>query len=292
VLTAYAVGWCLVNLAPFDITVDPGDLADRVRSGQIALLPFRGPDLFSPRWTWDALAETLSAVPLGLFGWRAGRSRGAPAAFAVAMAIVVVVEAAQVFISSHAATTTDVLFAGLGAAAGVSLGRRFVAGGRLAGASPRRTVNWYALAALVAWVGVLGAYHWLPYDFAFDKDAIEDKLGRMSLLPFAGYRGGSYLNALNNLLTKLALSAPIGLAASFVLPSSQARRPIVVVGWFIVGAAIFAGIEFGQLFVPTRLPDPTDVLVGVTGVVAGLRVGSWLRSPEPAPGKVLRQEDI
>ena len=38
-------------------------------------------------------------------------------------------------------------------------------------------------------------------------------------------------------------------------------------------------IEAGQLFLPSRFPDPTDVLVGVAGATAGLLAGRWLRGP-------------
>ena len=281
VLTAFVAGWVVVNLAPFDITVDAGDLAARVRSGKIALVPFSGDAIGTPRWVWDALAEFLAAVPLGLFGllgWRSARLHRRSSAFAIGAAIVLVVEAAQMFIRSHAATTTDAIFASLGVAIGVAIGPRVLARHRQPStiASPS-VLNPIALSAVALWIVVLCAYHWVPYDFTVDTEAIRRKLGRMSLVPFAGYLSGSYLNALNNLLTKTGLALPLGVAASYVVRPGALSRRLLLGGWALFGIAVFGMIEAGQFFLPGRFPDPTDVLVGALAVAGGLRLGYWLR---------------
>jgi VanZ family protein len=47
--------------------------------------------------------------------------------------------------------------------------------------------------------------------------------------------------------------------------------------WIPAWVVIFGAIEAGQLFLPQRFPDPTDVIVGVAGAAAGLGLGRWLR---------------
>ena len=129
VLAGFAAAWLFVNLAPFDITLDLGTLANRVREGRITLLPWGDADVPATRRAWDALAETLSAVPLGMFGLVApiGRRRGSPiAAFAVGATIVLLTELAQAFIRSHTADTADVAFGWLGTGAGVWIGSRLL----------------------------------------------------------------------------------------------------------------------------------------------------------------------
>lgn len=282
-LTGYAVVWAFVNLAPFDITLDPGELARRVRTGMITLVPFGQPGAPTARLVWDAFATTISAVPLGvlgLVGWTGGRvRRDARAAFVPGAVMVVAMEAAQVFIRSHAADMGDAIFGCAGVALGVWIGVRTLSRSRLEidGASPRRVVSAGAIAALTAWFVVLAAYHWMPYDFTVDSSAISRKLARMSLVPFAGYRSGSDLNALNDLLVKLSLSMPLGLLAALAV---RPYRPstILTAGWLAVAAVVFGTIEFGQLFLPSRVPDPTDVLVGVAGTAAGLWLGRWLQA--------------
>lgn len=274
VLVAYAGAWAFVNLAPFDITVDVGDLGERVREGKIALLADTGS---VARFAWDALSELLAAAPLGILGvagWGGRRTRSRFEAFAIGALIVVGVETAQVFIRSHSATGSDLLFAWTGVAIGVVFGTRAL--GALPPAAGHVTATPW-LGAVVVWCLVICAYHWQPYDFAVDSELIRRKLARMSLVPFAGYLGGSPLNALNNLLTKLALAVPLGVLASFAFTGPPPRRLALAV-WLVGAAAIFAIVEAGQFFLPPRLPDPTDVVVGVAGAAGGLALGRWLRA--------------
>ena len=121
-------------------------------------------------------------------------------AFVLAAGIVVVVELAQIFIGSHSADSGDVLLGAAGATIGVLVGNRLrpaVYPGE-PGASAR-AVSWPAIALVGGWCLVVVAYHWAPYDFTVDNAAIRRKLAELSLLPFAGYREGSYINAFNDL---------------------------------------------------------------------------------------------
>lgn len=283
VLTGYAAAWIFVSLAPFDITVDLGDLADRVRSGRINLVPFGAPSLGAAAGFWDGLAEILAAAPLGVLGLvgSTSRRRSPGAALAFGVALVMAIEAAQVFIRSHAADVTDVLLAGAGVAAGVWLGSRLVrqdGSSATAVAVPPGRIAWSAIALFGAWCVVLGLYHWQPYDFSVDGDAIRRKLGEMSLLPFAGHRGGSDINALKDLLITLGLSAPLGAIAALISRTRHAPAPLLKVAILVVVAGVLGVVEAGQLFLPTRIPDPTDVLIGVIGAYAGMSIAGWVRS--------------
>jgi len=276
VLTAYAAAWILVSLAPFDITVDMGQLGARVRAGKIAIEPFAAPaGVSAAQQAWDVFVEVVGAVPLGVLMFSAiARYRGAIVAFAAGAALVIGIELAQIFLLSHSANTTD-LFAGcLGVAAGVWMATR-VSPVVLEPARVRQ-VKWWAIAGLCVWCVVLVAYHWMPYDFAVDPRAIRSELGRMSFIPFAGYTRSAYLNGLNDVLVKIALSMPLGLCAAW---ASRARpSTATLVGWMLFAVVVFGTIEVGQLFLPTRIADPTDVLTGVSGTYAGLSLGRWVRA--------------
>ena len=278
-LLAYAAIWALVNLAPFDITTDLGDLARRVRLGRIAIVPFSGGGRPLTAMVWDALSTTLGAVPLGALGalgqTGSGRRRGPIAAFAVGTGLVALIECAQVFISSHAADTTDLIFGAIGVAFGVQAGRAFLQDSAESSEGEAPRVRLWPAAALAAWCVVLALYHWMPYDFSLESPAIRAKIGRLSLVPFLNYARGSDLNAFKDLLVKLALSVPLGVIASFVSkPDGRALLPRAA--WLALAAVVFTGIEAGQLFLPARSPDPTDVLVGVAGTAAGLAAGRWI----------------
>jgi VanZ family protein len=187
------------------------------------------------------------------------------------------VELAQIFISSHAASTTDLILGLAGVAIGTLLARGFLSRSETTGLAPPTRRAAPAVWLIGAWCLVLCAYHWVPYDFVFDQAAIERKLARVSFLPFAGYRSGSDLNALSNLLTKLALAAPLGACAPFAFGFDRRSKSAVIAAIAVAGV-IFSAVEMGQFFVPGRVPDPTDILVGIAGAWGGLMVGDWLRS--------------
>jgi glycopeptide antibiotics resistance protein len=288
-LAAYAAAWVFVNLAPFDITVDVGDLADRVRAGLITVVPLGGTDRPAARLVWDAVATSISAAPLGLLGlvgWTGrGTRRDARTAFAVGAVFIVLMEVAQIFVRSHAADITDILFGWFGVGAGIWVGVRTLSHRRsVIDAPDARLFRGWAVAALAVWCLVLVAYHWMPYDFGIDAVSINRKLSRISLIPFTEYASGSDLNAFNDLLVKLGLSAPFGVIAAFVL-----RRPVSLAllstGWLAAAALLFGAIESGQFFLPTRSPDPTDVLVGIVGTGLGLALGRWLQADSRNPVK-------
>ena len=285
-LSAYAVAWVFVNLAPFDLTVDLGTLNQRYRRGLISLVPFGGLEGHAGAWAWDAFAAFVSAVPLGLLGligWTGLTARRhTRAAIVFGAAFVVLTEAAQVFVRSHAADVDDLIMGMLGVVAGVLIGRQSLPERRAVATIPPRAVSTAAVTALVVWCLVLCTYHWLPFDFTFDKELVKDKLQRMSLLPFVGYRYGSELNVFNNVLAKIALAMPLGLIASFVVRRSVTTRGVLLAAWLVFAGLVFAGIEIGQVLLPKRTPDPSDVLVSVAAFAGGLAAGWWIQ-PDVEP---------
>jgi VanZ family protein len=280
VLTVATALWLFASLAPFDITVDVGELAARVRAGAISPVPLRNFDPRDPRHVWDALAELASAVPVGMFFLMARPAPSRLRAWAAGAGLVGAVEAAQVFIVSHAAQGTDLVFGTVGVAVGVWLGSRVRPARATAALAPASGVSMRALAIAAGCSLAIAAYHWLPYDFAVDEDAIRRKLDALSLLPFAAYAAGSYLNALADITTKLSLALPLGIACALVNRDHRYPPPLAA-ALLLACVALFAVIEAGQLFLPSRIPDVTDVLTGVAGAFAGFAVGRWLsRTPD------------
>ena len=279
-LIAYAVVWTAVNLAPFDITLDLGELSQRVHSGMITIIPFAGAGQPLARVAWDAFMAFTSAIPLGalgvVIGPRDGRSRPPLVACLPGAALVAAMEAVQIVIVSHAADSTDVLCGWLGVGVGVVLALRLLPPRHAVASRPLAPAGLGAALLLGCWVLVVILYHWMPYDFSADRGMIRAKVAALSFVPFGGYVGGSDLNALNDILVKLALAAPLGVLAAFV----QRRRSLpaftipIALCFF---TALFAIVEAGQLFLPNRSPDPTDVAMGVLGALAGLFLGRWIK---------------
>jgi glycopeptide antibiotics resistance protein len=279
-LVGYAAAWIFINLAPFDITLQLDELAQRVRAGLITIVPF-GSGQPTSRLVWDAAAAMMSAVPLGMIGlvqWTSMPTRrSAGLAFRIGAALVASMEVAQIFLRSHAADVTDIIFGWLGVALGVAVGLRIARRTTSEVSAPPLTSAW-PLTALALWFAVLGAYHWMPYDLALNEALIRAKLAKMSLIPFAGLRFGSDLNAFNDILLKLSLSMPLGVIGSFVLRPLSSMPGVLTASWLAVAVASFGAIETGQLFVPSRTPDPSDVYLGVMGSCVGLALGRWLQA--------------
>jgi len=279
-LIAYAALWTAVSLAPLDITLDVGELSQRVHSGMIAIVPFAGAGQPLTRVVSDAFMAFVWRIPLGALGFvmgpRDGRSRAPLRAFIVGAALVVAIEAMQIFIVSHAADSTDVLCGWIGVGAGVALAMRWLPARRAVARRPLKPASRGAALLLGCWVLVIALSQWMPYDFSSNRGMIRAKIAALSFVPFGGYVGGSDLNALNDLLVKLALAAPVGVLAAFIhrRRSLPALTVPIALGLF---TALFTIVEAGQLFLPTRSPDPTDVAVGVLGALGGLFLGRWIK---------------
>ena len=78
-------------------------------------------------------------------------------------------------------------------------------------ARPGDTLTRWACAGLGIWCLMLAGYHWQPFDFGIDEGLVRQKVARLSLVPFAGYRSGSDLAAFNNLVAKVATALPFGI---------------------------------------------------------------------------------
>jgi VanZ family protein len=282
-LVAYIAAWAFANLAPFDFTADLGDLSQRYHSGMINVLPFSGVHRPLVRVAWDVLIAAVSAIPIGvasLVCWRPlGGRRSVPLALAIGIFIVSAMEVLQIFVASHAADGTDALFGAAGVAIGVAAGVQALPG-RIDLVTPRahslrrrRTMG-----LLAGWCAILLIYHWIPFDFAVNPQLIRAKLGSMSLAPLAGYARGSDLNALDDLLVKIGLAMPVGFLGAFLIRRDE-HQTVATIVFAIAVTLTFALVEAGQLFLPSRVPDPSDVAVGVASAMAGLWVGRWLRGP-------------
>ena len=66
------------------------------------------------------------------------------------------------------------------------------------------------------------------------------------------------------------------MTAAFVFTDRTTSRRVQFIGWTVIALVIFTIFEIGQLFVPSRVPDATDIAIGLAGVMAGMKVGFWI----------------
>ena len=272
-LMVFAAGRVVAMLLPLDVTLDLGVLAEKYRNGLIVLNPSQSQNL-----SWDglpaAVADLLLSLPIGalacLWGKPQGHRRRAGPALLVGWAIVGFVEAAQVFVMSRTADVGDWLVNAIGVAGGVWLTGRFLpAQSRPASA----TASWIPIGALAVSLAFYVLYNWSPFDFQLSGEFIRPRVPMILQAPFYGYYQSPEIKAVNDLLLKIALGVPIGLTLGWSIGvSGAAYRRVVVAIASVVIAVFFAVVEAGQILLPTRYPDSTDILLGLTGVL----VGAWM----------------
>jgi VanZ family protein len=281
-LLLYCIVFVIAQVMPLDLTLSLGQLARKYRNGRVLIVPFSYPYASHFDMIWDYAGDVALNFPIGCAAallWTFNRARRTyPRALLLAISAVGAIELAQVFVNSRVADITDVITGSVGAALGVFVAgyasqRQIAMTGTQPAARPNSLV-WPARVASILWVLVLASYHWSPYNFTTASDQITIGMHQLMSIPFSSYYAGSELHALTEMLRKFLLALPSGvflqLSGRMNGDRGQRRRR----GWLAaaIGAAVLTAIEFGQVFLPSRVADMTDVIVAE----AGLLVGVWL----------------
>ena len=115
--------------------------------------------------------------------------------------------------------------------------------------------------------------YWHPYNFELDKESFLHSLQNLSLLPFSHYQNNAIFQAMTQLYRNVFFFLPAGVIAAVML---KGDRHFSSVGRILIKSVLFllitgfAGVmELGQFFLPSRIPDLTDVLLGMLGAWAG-----------------------
>jgi glycopeptide antibiotics resistance protein len=281
ILGAYVGVWALLGVLPFDFTIRPEELAEKFRAGRIVLEPFP-----SGTTLRDAGGTLLLAVPVGAFGVLLARTRRlAPPTLmglALGLSLALTLEVAQAFSFTRTADSTDLLMNATGLTLGVLLAARWSDGPATAfRAGPRLQV--WPIAAAAVWCAMLVVRHWSPFDFVTDTSYIKGRIPEMLRMPFYSYYWGFAPDVLTDATTKLLMAVPIGAFLQLIFrPPTRLWRWVMAIGIVAMSGALFLALELGQLMLPSRVPDQTDVYVGTLGAAIGLalvrlvnREGRW-----------------
>jgi VanZ family protein len=270
-LTVYAVAWFAVGVLPLDFTLRPAEIAEKLRAGHIVLTPW--PPLASVDDLADAAATLLWAVPLGAFGLLMSRRhpQAALPGTLVGVLLVGALEGFQLLLMSRWAKVHDVTVGALGVAIGAYAAARILGPARGSLRPGPELVRVWPLAALAAWTVVLAFRHWAPFDFSLEGAFVRPRLQQvLEQVPFESYYWGNPLDRLGDATTKVLMGVPVGVFLRLLW--TPAYRLAALLAWcalLVVGVALFGAIELGQVFLPSRFPDLTDVLIGTAGVLAG-----------------------
>lgn len=284
VLAIYAAGWLVSMLQPFDLTLSPVKIWHKAKEGGINLVPFGGSFASWDDRAWDVLSAVVSAAPIGGLALLTAVSLGArkrrALAFAVGVLFVSASELVQILVVNRVADVTDVMTGSLGIGLGMWATARYatlpderpVAGDGWA--VGRRTMA--AVACSLAWIGVLAFYHWKPFAFDLTPAHVRERMLQMSLLPLRQYQFETGAQLLAQAMVKGGLGIPLGLclavATADVWRGTASGETLRWTLALLMAVLVFGAIEAGQLFLPQRVPDVTDVIWGTLGTAAGLRI--------------------
>jgi glycopeptide antibiotics resistance protein len=289
-LLVYCAGLFVSQMLPLDLTLNLGELARKYRSGRIILVPFGYTHLSWFTAAWDHLTDIVVYAPLGAAAallWTPAATRRRPwVAFGAGVVAVSFIEFAQVFVYSRFSDVTDVVTGSVGVALGVTAVT--VLSDRHTAATVRTNAagGGVALArfALIAWIGVLVSYHWRPFDFTIEHRRVVAGLHELLAVPFSWYYAGTEFHAFTEMSRKSMLALPLGALLRLSWPCERTRwaslrlRLMVLA---VLGFSFLFAIEVGQVFLPERVPDVADAIVGELGLVAGLwLIGLFVAPPQ------------
>jgi VanZ family protein len=296
-LILYLAGLALFGLMPFDLSLSPALVYEKVVSGRVRLGPV--PRLDGSQALTDVLTDVALWIPAGFLGWlavppaprRHPTWRSATLVWLGGVVAAGGIEAAQLLVYSRVVDASDVTLAALGAALGVWLAQRAFQSSRPSPAA--RAVHsesgpspdampappaigrsaWLGAIGFAAWLAVVIVVLWQPFDFTADRAFLSERARRLSLVPFRAFYFSSELRAVTELVRKTLLFMPLGVAAALVARAAPARwRWAAGAAALTAIAGLAAVIEVGKIFLPSRSFDPGNVLLEV----AAAAVGYWL----------------
>jgi len=262
----YLLGLAVFNLLPLDLTLSVHDVYDKWREGRLVLVPFGFhygslQDLFV-----DLAFDVVAWIPVGILGTYArASSRRRLLLYCVGLAGLL--EFFQVFVYSRVADVTDILTAALGCSIGIAFANH-------AGASPERSTEFIPddteskSGIPIAWLwaflyacGILAAL-WYPFDFRFDSASASARYANFWTVPFQRLYFQSEFRAISNVALKGGLFVPLGVFLAMGVARCRGRyRTVAAWGAAIIVVALAFAAEMGQIFLPAKYPDATDVVL-------------------------------
>ncbi|NTV70746.1 MAG: VanZ family protein [Azonexaceae bacterium] len=274
-LHVYLLIFFVFSVMPLDLTISLVEIYHKWSEGRVVLLPFGGlkGGLFDN--IYETITDLLVWVPVGLLLALDRRSSLIRVA-GVAWLAAAIIEVAQLLVYSRVTDVTDVFLAGFGAGIGALLAYR---GAKIViFFSSLGTVHWFSIWMLWA-LGVFCVF-WYPFDFQTKNVSLESAWMAFTRIPFLMLFEGSELNAINEMLRKIAFFVPGG--TIWCLGMAAFRKNDRITGSKTTGifalVSVAIAVETGQLFIPGKFADLTDVLLETVGALTGMLAGAWVLS--------------
>jgi VanZ family protein len=278
ILWGYLIVLIGYSVIPLDIRISPVAVYHKFMAGRLVLIPF-GFDYESfTAFAYATVTDFLIWVPVGFLRILTGRKSTAQA-WLWMVGAVVIIEGSQIFIGSRIFDVTDILLGIVGGGTGIFLGRKIpydargTVEARGEGLALYRS-TWIGLALACLWCLVLVAVFWYPYEIRIEKAFVEGQIERFFQAPLSAYYYSRPLQAFSAMLRKILFFLPLGVFVGLALRPLQRIGPKSLL-FFIAAILSFGaglGIELGQVIMPRKIPDSTDLFFETGGGV----LGYWL----------------
>lgn len=283
-LQAYLLGFVIFSVLPLDLTISVTELYHKARDGKIQIVPFADFELTLP--TLIHLArDILLAIPIGslcAISWCKKDQTLRPFANSCLAGTLFFagIEFAQVFVYTRFAATSDILLGVCGVVLGVWLAYRSVGytcwteSGSTIRSPLVRSAAWGTI-GIVYVAGLLVAF-WSPFDFLQDRELIRQRLQiTLGRVPGASLHAGTEFMAVVQILARLLAYAPLGGMVAFwsrSISNSKTGRMIALAIAFAACGFLATVIELGQVLLPTRTADFSEVPICLTGFGIGMAI--------------------
>ncbi|MCC7009131.1 MAG: VanZ family protein [Acidobacteria bacterium] len=310
-LQAYIVGFTIWSVIPLDLTISVTELYHKWERGQVTLLPFAYRYESWSAHLYQAFGDLMVFVPLGIwiamFDWGPRPSRAVlklaamgGAAYGTALELV------QLLVLSRYTDVTDILFA----VAGSTLGAWLVLRQRSEAATTATDVPDAAtpatavhgiVAAAVRWGIAIGAYtafllagFLFPFEVTHDRVLVASRFQEFARVPLFSLYMGTEFNAIQQVLVRLLLFAPLGALWGRLALRARGRAGRIAIGLAGLGyaAALALAIELAQLFMPPKIADPSDAALCLLGAAGGLYVAARALVPADDRAATGRTRDV
>jgi glycopeptide antibiotics resistance protein len=289
-LWAYLAALFLYSLLPLDLTISPVEIYHKWRSGKVNLIPFGFYVADPAQRIYDLVTDVLIWAPVSLLWVLSGR-RNNLQAWTWAVLAAMLLEFMQFFIYSRVSDVTDILTAMIGAGLGI-WATRFIPHeerppSRMRSSDARNLA--LTIGACLVWTLVLMAIFWYPFDFRFDWSFLRERARLFLEVPFYSYYYGTEFRAVTELLHKILFFAPLGALLAYGRPKRSHPLIQTIYSLFVIGVLLSVplGIELGQVALPNKNPDSTDLFLEFAGGCAGYFGLVYLRKrmtpPFPKP---------
>jgi glycopeptide antibiotics resistance protein len=273
-LHGYLALLLLFNILPLDLTISPVELFHKWRDGKVVLVPFTKGPAALPDFIYQTITDIAIWIPAGLLWARSPRRFTVWQIGGLGLLAALAIEVLQLFVYSRYTVATDVILGGIGTTLGGLLTRRSAVFAPAAGRSA--ALPW--LAAWMAWLFVMFAIFWFPFDFDPQRLTWQRTVEAFTRMPFFTYYYTSEYHAINEVLRKLGFCFPAGFLIGIAFRHRENNPPGGLVLWTALFAVLTTIVEAGQLLLPGKVADLTDVLLETCGSMAGLLSARWIFS--------------